>query len=138
MLEVHYAYDNSELPGSSNNFLGNNAPIGWDDNGLDNLYKAAGRYQYGTTETHYADGVPVRRIERTFNRFHLISEEKTTQGQNIHQVLTTYYADDKLEEPFSNQDPQCQLPRRVESRWGLEGGRGAPRACSRPTTPTAT
>ncbi|QCY12720.1 RHS repeat-associated core domain-containing protein [Pseudomonas sp. MPC6] len=126
MLEVHYAYDNSELPGSSNNFLGNNAPIGWDDNGLDNLYKAAGRYQYGTTETHYADEVPVRRIERTFNRFHLISEEKTTQGQNIHQVLTTYYADDKLEEPFSNQAPQCQLPRRVESRWGLEGGTWRP------------
>ncbi|MCW8275015.1 hypothetical protein IMF27_04285 [Pseudomonas sp. PCH199] len=118
-LEVRYDYNTRDLPGSSNNFLGNNAPITWDDRGLDNLYQVTSRYQYGTTERHFVAGAEVRFIERTFNRFHLISEEKTTQGNNVQQVLTHYYADDDLDKSFSSQPPQCQLPRSVETRWSL-------------------
>lgn len=50
-LEVRYDYSNTNLPGSSNNFLGNNASISWADDGQDNLYKVLDRYRYGTTET---------------------------------------------------------------------------------------
>jgi RHS repeat-associated protein len=121
-LEVRYDYANSNLPGSTHNFLGNNTSISWSDDGQDNLYKVLERYRYGTTETHYADGEAVRSIERTFNRFHLLSEEKTTQGDKVHQVFTAYYADDKLDTLFSGQDPQCQLPKRVETRWSVQGG----------------
>ncbi|QXN52772.1 hypothetical protein [Pseudomonas fluorescens] len=117
--EVHYSYDNSNLPGSSFNFIGNGSSISWTDDGLDNLYKITERYRYGTTETHYAGGVAVRSIERTFNRFHLLTEEKTTQGDKVHQVFTTYYADDNLDAPFSNQSPQCQLAKIVETRWSV-------------------
>ncbi|VVO00962.1 RHS repeat-associated core domain-containing protein [Pseudomonas fluorescens] len=56
------------------------------------------------------------------NRFHLISEEKTTQGNNVHQVFTTYYADDDLDQPFQNQAPQCQLAKRVETRRSVKQG----------------
>jgi RHS repeat-associated protein len=60
----------------------------------------------------------VRKIERTFNRFHLLTQEKTTQGNKVHEVTTTYYADD--DKPFSFQVAQCQLARSVETRWSLK------------------
>ncbi|CAI8790525.1 Sugar-binding protein [Pseudomonas sp. IT-P12] len=121
-IEVHYEYETTELPGS-NNFLGNNdQTIKWDDNGLDNLFQVTTRYQYATTERHYDGGVEVRRIERTFNRFHLLTEEKTIQGDNVQQVFTLYYADDNLDLPFANQPAQCQLPKEVRTRWGLKDG----------------
>jgi RHS repeat-associated protein len=120
-LEVRYTYNNSNLPESEFNFLGNGSDIEWSDDGRDNLYQVRDRYRYGTTETHYVDDVAVRSIERTFNRFHLLTEEKTTQGSKVHQVFTTYYADDDLDESFSGQNPQCQLPRTVETRWTEKG-----------------
>ncbi|WP_201188770.1 RHS repeat domain-containing protein [Pseudomonas fluorescens] len=122
-LEVRYDYNNdSNLPGSSNNFLANNARINWDPDGIDNMLQVTTRYQYGTTERHFVDDVEVRVIERTFNRFHLITEEKTTQGNNVHQVFTLYYADDNLDLMFANQPAQCQLPKQVLTRWGLKDG----------------
>jgi RHS repeat-associated protein len=118
VAEVRYRYDNDSLPGSSNNFLGNNSSISWDDNGRDNLYQVNERYLYGTTESHYVGNLEVRKIERTFNRFHLLTQEKTTQGNKVHEVTTTYYADD--DKPFSFQVAQCQLARSVETRWSLK------------------
>lgn len=86
-LEVRYDYNNSNLPGD-NNFLGKNASVIWNPDGRDNLYQVTTRYQYGTTQRHFVGGVEVRSIERTFNRFHLISEEKTTQGNKPPTCMT--------------------------------------------------
>lgn len=126
--EVRFDYNNSNLPGGTNNFLGHNGLRDWDPDGLDNLYRITTRYQYGTTERHFVGGVEVRSIERTFNRFHLLSEEKTTQGNNVQQVFTTYYADDNLDLPFASQPPQAQLAKRVETRWSLKDQSVSPRS----------
>ncbi|VVO44761.1 hypothetical protein PS723_06425 [Pseudomonas fluorescens] len=64
-----------------------------------------------------ADGKEVRRVDRTFNRFHLLTEEKTTQAHCVKRVLTTYYAKD---EPFDNQVPQYQLPTDILTSWEME------------------
>jgi RHS repeat-associated protein len=125
VMEVRYRYDNDDLPGSSNNFLGNNSSINWDNGGRDNLYQVNERYLYGTTQSHYSGGLEVRKIERTFNRFHLLTDEKTTQGNTVHRVTTTYYAED--DKPFSSQVAQCQLARRVDTRWSLKDAPGQSR-----------
>jgi RHS repeat-associated protein len=125
VMEVRYRYDNDDLPGSSNNFLGNNSSINWDNGGRDNLYQVNERYLYGTTQSHYSGGLEVRKIERTFNRFHLLTDEKTTQGNAVHRVTTTYYAED--DKPFSSQVAQCQLARRVDTRWSLKDAPGQSR-----------
>lgn len=107
--EVRYSYS-----ANGNNFLGNNAPISWED-GLDNLYRVAAPYDYSTTEELWQDGKAVRRVERTFNRFHLLIAEQTTQGDCVRRTETEYYGDDTL--PFERQPPYCQLPKKVTQSW---------------------
>ncbi|WP_175651650.1 RHS repeat domain-containing protein [Pseudomonas sp. Marseille-P9899] len=111
-IDTRYEY-------SDNNFLGRNAPgLSWDDDGLDNLYKIPGTYTYSTVEQLWdaANNRARRSITRTFNRFHLISEELTEQGDAVKRVRTHYYADDSSL-PFDQQPAQCQLPKTVTTTW---------------------
>jgi RHS repeat-associated protein len=113
-MVAEYAYTDA-------NFLGLGALTSWSDDGLDNLYKvASASFSYGSTATMSADG-STRTVERRFSRFHLMTDEITTQGTCRKHVTTTHYADhpDHRNKPFDQQPPQCQLPMTVETRWEL-------------------
>lgn len=110
-LEKRYSY-----PGSYN-FLGGGVAIPWVDDGLDNLYKYAGDYQYSSIESQWVDGKQVRSTTRTFNRFHLLVEERTQQGNNIQENFTRYPVLDGRS--FAEQYPYVQLPSTETRRWRL-------------------
>jgi len=114
-IEVVYTYGlNGDA--DSKNFLGYGAAgVVYDPSGLDNLYQAIEPYQYGSTEALMVDGKAVRTIERTFNGYHLLVGEKTTQNDCAKNVLTVYPLDASL--PFDQQAPQCQLPAEVATTW---------------------
>ena len=120
-IVVRYLYG---LDGSEDNynFLGFGAQgVVWSDDGLDNLYQATNKYEYGSTEMLVVGEQRVRSIERRFNRYHLLVEEKTTQNRRSQSVATTYHLDEALS--FDLQPPQCQLPSKVETTWAdLEQG----------------
>ena len=110
MIETTYGY-------TARNFLGAGATVSWED-GMDPLYKVATSYDYGSTVSQ-TDGAPsnpkvLRKVEHTFSRFHLLTEEKTTQDQCVRRVKTEYYAKDV---PFDQQVAQFQLPLKVTTSW---------------------
>ncbi|WP_223113802.1 RHS repeat-associated core domain-containing protein [Pseudomonas syringae] len=114
-VDVRYTYKDSQQ--RSRNFLGAGLQIVWEDNGLDNLYKYLGTYDYTCTESLWVDDKAVRSIERTYNRFHLQTLEVTTQN-NHQQTLQTSY--NILEgEPYFRQPNDCQLPRTITRSWQL-------------------
>jgi len=98
------------------NFLGNGAAIDWVNDGLDQLYKVGAGYTYGTFTQQLLDGQPVRAVDYSFNRFHLLTEEVTTQGRCVKTVSTEYH---DIDGPFSSQPPEFQLPSKVITRWSL-------------------
>jgi YD repeat-containing protein len=59
----------------------------------------------------------VRQVDRTFNRFHLLTEEKSTQDHCVQLQKTLYYAEDK---PFAQQPAQFQLPRQTTRSWLMD------------------
>ncbi|RQR56718.1 hypothetical protein DIE19_22995 [Burkholderia sp. Bp9126] len=114
---------------TSNNFMGRGAPgLVWKD-GEDNLYKVLDDYRYGSDEIHVTgegDATKqVRVIRRTFNRFHLLVSEETNQHGHVALQHTEY--DEKPGRPFSEQSPQCQLPRRATKSWYLSAAPGTVR-----------
>ncbi|MGR4974146.1 RHS repeat-associated core domain-containing protein [Pseudomonas sp. LARHCG127] len=98
------------------NFIGNGANIQWESNGLDQLYKASRTYSYGSTAKHKMAGMVARTVQRTFNSFHLLTEESTTQGDCVQRVRTSYHTVDGT---FEQQPAYFQLPKTVEKRWEL-------------------
>lgn len=108
-MEVSYEY-------TLENFIGNGANIQWESNGLDQLYKASRTYSYGSTAKHKMAGVVARTVQRTFNSFHLLTEESTTQGDCVQRVRTTFHT---VDGPFEQQPAYFQLPKTVEKRWEL-------------------
>ncbi|KPZ07012.1 YD repeat-containing protein [Pseudomonas tremae] len=116
-ISTHYGYS-AHGTGQTNNFLGNNASgLIWEDNGEDNLYQVSDNYQYGTTQSLIVSGEPVRTVERSFNRFHLLTEETTTQGDNVKKTSTVYHALEQSD--FDQQPPYFQQPKNVTNRWSL-------------------
>ena len=118
-MKTMYAYSDS-------NYFGHGALTDWMDD-EDNLYRVVmppgQRYEYSSTETQY-DGIsPVRTIERTFNRFHLMTLERSTQDGCVTEVETAY--DEDPGTSFAYQVPWCQLPVRVRTRYfrNVEPGR---------------
>ncbi|MFU2326190.1 RHS repeat domain-containing protein [Pseudomonas sp. NFX98] len=111
-IELKYTYSDN-----GNNFLGYNSTVDWSDEGEDNLYKVIGPYQYETTESLMVAKTAVRIVTRTFNRFHLMTQEQTTQGNAQKTLKTVYYANDT--ETFEKQDRRCQLPRQATELWQL-------------------
>ena len=108
----------------SNNYFGWPAVRQW-RNREDNLYHltGAGDFLYGSTETLMdARGTPLQTISRTFNRFHLLTRERTLQGQTLQETETTYYDEPWL--PIARQLPYFQFPHKVITRKAqLDGQR---------------
>ncbi|RUT30778.1 hypothetical protein WG29040_24010, partial [Pseudomonas sp. PAMC 29040] len=108
----------------SNNYFGWPAVRQW-RNREDNLYHltGAGDFLYGSTETLMdARGTALQTISRTFNRFHLLTRERTLQGQTLQETETTYYDEPWL--PIARQLPYFQFPHRVITRKAqLDGQR---------------
>ena len=114
-MDVRYTYK-SDAPGESEkNFLGYGLSIPWDEDGLDNLFKYIGTYEYVCVETLWVDEQPVRKIERTFNQFHLLTREVTTQNNNVETVETTYFLIAGVS--YEQQHSYCQLPKSVRTIW---------------------
>lgn len=124
-IDTRYTYSKDQ-----HNFLGGNAVLPWQNDGLDNLFRQVIDYDYGTTETLWVDGKPVRSIERTFNKFHLVTREatyhgsllsddgKTVVGDHLHEVSTGYNL--IPDRTFAEQPKYCQLPHGVETQWSLK------------------
>ncbi|CAM3964340.1 YD repeat-containing protein [Pseudomonas reidholzensis] len=119
VVDVRYTYPDAK------NFLGHTLAIQWADDGLDNLYKYVGEYRYGSVEslwvTENVQGAEtlreVRSIARSFNQFHLLVEEKTTQGNCVQTQATEYYLTSGA--AFEQQVSYCQLPKKTDTRWSL-------------------
>jgi len=99
---------------NSNNYLGYGAPnLTWTDDG-DNLYKVLTDYRYSSTETLVtgvgADKQELRRVLRTYNRFHLLVVEQTRQGGKLQTQTIEYH--EAPGQSFADQPAQCQLPKR--------------------------
>ncbi|MNZ20453.1 RHS Repeat protein [compost metagenome] len=105
---------------SSNNFLGNGAGVTWTEGGEDNLYKSTqAGFSYESTASHYLDGQVLRTVKRSFNRFHLMTEQVTTQQGCIETVSTTYH--ELANRQFADQPNYFQLPHKVTKTFTLEG-----------------
>lgn len=113
-VDVRYRY---QLSHGNTNFLGAGLNITWADDGLDNLYKYIGDYAYQSVESLYIEGAPVRRIERTFNQFHLQTLQTTVQGNAVYSTETTYHLLQNV--AYDKQPSICQIPRTVTTRWRL-------------------
>lgn len=95
------------------NFLGfgSDQAFVWDI-GRDNLYQTSHDYQYQVIETMTdALGETLGTTSRTWNRFHLLTEERSQRGQCEVLTLMTYGIDPALEWP--QQSVSCQLPHQV-------------------------
>ncbi|WP_286914297.1 MULTISPECIES: RHS repeat domain-containing protein [unclassified Pseudomonas] len=109
-ITTRYAYSNT-------NFLGYGASgVVWDDAyNQDQLYKFTGHeYVYDSTASHYLDGQVLRTIKRSFNRFHLMTEQVTEESGCVETVTTEYH--DKPGS-FAEQDEYCQLPATIRKTW---------------------
>lgn len=118
IVTTTYRYD---LPNQAtqHNFLGFGAPgLNWDPDGIDNLYQVI-NYDYSTVECLLSGGEEVRRIQRTFNSFHLLINEETHQNEAMKRVTTTYHA--LADTVFASQPLNFQLPASVETTWELQG-----------------
>jgi len=104
-----------EYPGT-HNFIGGGSSIPWSDEGLDNLYEVPEDYTYQSLQIQEVLRQPVRTITRTFNRFHLLTEQATAQGDKLLQAFTRYA--DKAGK-FESQEPYFQLPHDETQRWSL-------------------
>ncbi|MDU9405520.1 RHS repeat-associated core domain-containing protein [Pseudomonas sp. zfem004] len=112
-FQTNYSYP-------SGNFLGHGTTIPWSDDGLDNLYKHTGNYQYQTVQSLCdASNRELKSITRTFNRFHLPVSVRTVQNGSIHELMTTYDLKDNL--PFAQQVATLQLPIAEQTRWSKDG-----------------
>ncbi|WP_426287297.1 RHS repeat-associated core domain-containing protein [Luteibacter sp. E-22] len=114
VMETRYTY-------STRNYFGYGALANWLDD-EDNLYRVVmpegQRYEYTSTETQY-DGIEaVRTVERTFNRFHLLTRERASQAGCVTETVTVYDEDPSIS--FANQKPWCQLPVEVRTRYYRE------------------
>lgn len=89
----------------------------WSDDGLDNLYRAAENYLYSVTESLWdaLGNRAIRSIDRTFNRFHLLTLEETTQNDNVLRNQTLYHVLPGVE--FEHQPAYCQLPKTASQTW---------------------
>ncbi|BBV96035.1 RHS repeat protein [Pseudomonas monteilii] len=106
---------------SSNNFLGNNTGISFDDSGEDNLYKVTGAdYFYDSTATHYKGDTPVYTVKTSFNRFHLMVDKVTTQNDCIETLTLQYPATGNR--PFKDLDNNFQLAERTTTSWRKGAG----------------
>lgn len=103
---------------SSRNYLGNGSSAPWRNDG-DNLYQAAGSYEYEVTEDLMvglgSEARVMRRTRRVFNRFHLQVEETVNQNGKTVCNVTQYHEKPGLK--FEDQPGNFQLPAKVDVFW---------------------
>lgn len=106
---------------SSNNFLGNGTGLVYGtEDGTDQLYKFTGHtFEYGSTAEHYRDNKIYRTVESTFNRFHLMTSQATTDNGCIETIKTVYH--ERANVQFKDQPTYFQLPASVTKSWGKVG-----------------
>ncbi|MFJ4066550.1 RHS repeat-associated core domain-containing protein [Pseudomonas sp. NPDC089996] len=106
---------------SSNNFLGNGTGLVYgNEDGTDQLYRFTGQtFEYSSTAQHYRDAKVYRTVVSTFNRFHLMTSQVTTDNGCIETITTKYYEQANL--PFKDQPAYFQLPDTVTKSWTKEG-----------------
>lgn len=110
-VESRYEY-------SDHNFLGYGAPgLTYQDDHFDTLYRVNGPYDYYCIQTRWHANTPGRSVKFLYNRYHLLTERTTRNGRALLIETTEYHIDDSL--PFDLQAPQCQLPRKLSTRWAL-------------------
>lgn len=103
---------------SANNFLGYGAPgLTYTDDGLDNLYKVNAPYDYHCVQTLWHEGTAGRSVKSVYNRYHLLVEQATRNGNALKIMSSEYHLDEGL--PFDLQPAQCQLPSKTVARWAL-------------------
>ncbi len=109
LLQITYRY-------GSNNYLGHGAQFQDFNENDENLFSVPGsHYTYWTEErVHHPDGGE-QVTRRTYNKFHLLTEERFTQGDCTHTKTTRYYADEN--KPFSQQLSTYQFPKQNLSHW---------------------
>ncbi|VVN19710.1 RHS repeat domain-containing protein [Pseudomonas fluorescens] len=93
---------------SDHNFLGQGL-LPAKDNDLDPLYLAPGHYVYSTDEQLLISGRVHTRIQRTYNKFHLLVAEVTTCGDARIATATEYHC--SVTKPFNDQVAQFRLPK---------------------------
>lgn len=118
VLDVRYTYK-SHPNDTETNFLGYGLNIDWLDDGLDNLYRWPDDYEYVCIETLFVSDRAVRTIDRKYNKFHLLTQETTTQNTHVRTVKTTYNLTPGYS--FDRQPKNCQLPQKVETIWSIAG-----------------
>ena len=106
--ESRYTYDNQR----DNNFYGYPRVTNWASRTDQLLHLLdADAFVYGSKEEQY-DGTSVLcTIERNYNHFHLITNEKTTRGQVVQDIVTEYGIEESTS--FEDQKPSFQLPHKV-------------------------
>lgn len=105
---------------SSNNFLGNNTGLIYGDDGTDQLYRYANsHYEYTSTAEHYLGSAIQRTVVSTFNRFHLMTLQTTTEQGCIETISTKYH--EKENTQFGDQPAYFQLPHKVIKSWRQAG-----------------
>ncbi|POA16712.1 sugar-binding protein, partial [Pseudomonas sp. FW300-N1A1] len=112
IVVTRYSY-----PADHHNFLGYGSDVVWRDDGLDNLYRASDSYVYSSIESLWDvnSDTAIRSISRTFNRFHLMTVEETTQNDNVLRNDTLYHLQPDTE--FEHQPAYCQLPETASQTW---------------------
>ncbi|MFK8329481.1 hypothetical protein M2D63_005620 [Pseudomonas sp. BJa5] len=83
-VETRYSYGSDD-----HNFLGYGSGLDWRDDALDNLDQVPTSYTYTSTECQMIGSNEGRTITRTFNRFHLLVEERAVQGDRVLRTLST-------------------------------------------------
>ncbi|WP_102944536.1 RHS repeat protein [Stenotrophomonas sp. VV52] len=116
---------------SARNYLGHESGLQWREN-EDNLYRLTALqgkdYQYRCTAEmamRVGDATVTRTVESTFNRLHLLVEEKTIQNKCVLQKLMEYHDDPGIS--FEAQKPYFQLPHTVTTSWSRLGDNTPPR-----------
>lgn len=95
------------------NFFGYPRVTSWQE-GQDELLHMPGpdTFSYVSNETRKGpDGKVLTTVVRTYNRFHLVTEEVTTRGAVVQQISTRYGDKDEENLPFEKQGKSFQLPR---------------------------
>jgi RHS repeat-associated protein len=115
VVRTRYTYSQNR------NYFGYGVLTDWTDD-EDNLYRIVmppgERYEYTSTESLYDGGDLVRKVERSFNRFHLLTRERTSQKGCVREVVTVY--DEDPAAPFAAQSAWCQLPTGVRTLYYRE------------------
>ncbi|VVP33961.1 RHS repeat domain-containing protein [Pseudomonas fluorescens] len=93
---------------SDRNFLGHGLVPARGDDG-DPLYRASGTYVYTSEEKLVVSGKAHTRINRTYNKFHLLVEEVTTCGDAQIETTTEYHC--SVAKPFNEQPAQFRMPK---------------------------